>query len=49
MSGTEETVLGGRDRHPTGGNSVLCFGQVTAVFFIPGRNGLSEKVHGSSL
>ncbi|XP_013853323.1 DNA repair protein RAD52 homolog isoform X9 [Sus scrofa] len=27
MSGTEETVLGGRDRHPTGGNSVLCFGQ----------------------
>ncbi|XP_060162552.1 DNA repair protein RAD52 homolog isoform X5 [Globicephala melas] len=27
MSGTEEAILSGRDSHPAGGNSVLCFGQ----------------------
>lgn len=38
MFGAEEAVLGGRGSHPSaGGNSVLCFGQVT-VFIIPGKN-----------
>lgn len=45
MSGTEEAVLGGRGSHPSsaGGNSVLCFGQVTVCFSYLGRMRLSEK------
>ncbi|XP_013853317.1 DNA repair protein RAD52 homolog isoform X2 [Sus scrofa] len=46
MSGTEETVLGGRDRHPTGGNSVLCFGQYqyTAEEYQAIQNALRQRL-----
>lgn len=41
MSGTEEAILRGGDGYrPAGGNSVLCFGQVTE-FCISAKNGVT--------
>ena len=49
MSGTEEAILSGRDSHPAGGSSVLCFGQVHVFFsYLEGMR-LSEKGMGKPL
>lgn len=49
MSGTEEAILSGRDSHPAGGNSVLCFGQVHVFSsYLEGMR-LSEKGMGKPL
>uniref|UniRef100_A0A8C9C6L3 DNA repair protein RAD52 homolog n=1 Tax=Phocoena sinus TaxID=42100 RepID=A0A8C9C6L3_PHOSS len=46
MSGTEEAILSGRDSHPAGGNSVLCFGQYqyTAEEYQAIQNALRQRL-----
>ncbi|TEA40382.1 hypothetical protein DBR06_SOUSAS23610010 [Sousa chinensis] len=46
MSGTEEAILSGRDSHPAGGNSVLCFGQYqyTAQEYQAIQNALRQRL-----
>ncbi|XP_059791035.1 DNA repair protein RAD52 homolog isoform X3 [Balaenoptera ricei] len=46
MSGTEEAILSGRDSHPAGGSSVLCFGQYqyTAEEYQAIQNALRQRL-----